>query len=130
MHELTHLFNTIDWHYVIVHQKAILALIGGSAGLWVVVQTFLVKLHINGPKLSFAISHLFALLTAVSTYALSSASPNIAITYSWVWVLLQTWHHFVLNPNYNKYVLPFLTWLNGVKIPAANSVDTPTDTFV
>lgn len=126
MHELLHITNLI-WAYVTLHKNAILAIVGGSAGLWVVVQTVLVKLKINGPKLSFAISHIAAFLTALATYWLSSSSPNVGITYGWLWVALESWHHLVLNPNYNKYFVPFLSWLNTVKNPTTVApVVTPT----
>lgn len=131
MHEALHLI-TVAGSYIANHRNEILALFGGTAGLWVVVQTVLVKLKINGPRLSFLLSHLAAMLTALANYGLSSGKPNIGITYALVWIVLEGWHHLILNPNYNKYFVPFLNWLNQVKAPADSKPDateTSTETF-
>lgn len=103
-------------HYVVLHKDGILALFGGGAGLWALTQTLIVKLHINGPKLAFILSHVTALLTAGATYWISGASPNVGVTYGWLWVAVQFWHKLVLNPGYNKYFVPFLDWLAQQKI--------------
>lgn len=124
MQELSHL-AIVAWQYLTVHHAAILALFGGAAGLWAVIQTFLVKLHINGPRISFVISHIAAFLTALATYWLSSANPNVGITYGWLWIILQGWHHLILNPNYNKYFVPLLNMLSSQKTIAAPAVTPP-----
>src|SRR5882757_2056511 len=102
---------SIIWDYVTTHHNALFALVGGAGGLSIAVQWFLHKFKIDGAKLAFTLSHIFAFATAVSAYYLDNAHPNAGVTYGWIWVLSQFWHRFAVNPAYNKYVLPFLDWL-------------------
>jgi hypothetical protein len=102
--------------YWSVHHDALLGLVGGSAGLWVIVQSFLHKFKINGPVVSFIISHVFALVTAVAAYVLDNVHPNVGVTYGWIWFAAQFWHRLILNPAYDKYVIPFLDWLSKQKL--------------
>lgn len=123
------MYNIIQtiWSYVQLHHEAILAAAGPvGVGLSVAVQWFLHKFKIDGSKLSFMISHVFAMATAVSAYFLDSAHPNVGVTWGWIWIASQFWHRFAVNPAYNKYVLPFLAWLanpsrSATGVPAAQS---------
>jgi pheromone shutdown protein TraB len=110
---------TLSWQYLTLHHNAILALLGGSAGLSVAIQWFLHHFKINGPKLSFAISHLFALATAASTYWLSTVHPNAGYSYVWLWFIAQFWHRFTVNPVYKNRVLPLLALLATQKTTPA-----------
>lgn len=116
---MEHIFTVVIEYYNI-HQTAILGLIGGSAGLSVAIQWFLHKFKVNGAKLAFIISHLFAAATAAAAFLLDSVHPNAGITYTWLWFIAQFWHRFAVNPAYNKYVIPFLDWLakQNAKQPA------------
>lgn len=121
MHEALHL-ATVASNYVVAHKNEILALVGGTAGLWAVVQTVLVKLKINGPRLSFLLAHLAAFLTALTNYWFSSGNPNVFVNFAWIAVVLQGWHHLLLNPGYKKYFLPFLQWLATQKAGGSPAV--------
>jgi len=105
--------------YVTTHQEALLALVGGAGGLSMAIQWFLHRFKINGPVVSFAVSHVFALATAAAAYILDSVHPNAGVTYGWIWFIAQFWHRLVVNPAYNHYVLPFLDWLAKQKVAKA-----------
>lgn len=110
---------TVIWSYVSLHKDGIVAIaIPGGALLSATVQWFLHRFKINGPVVSFVVSHLFAAVTAASAYFIDSANPNAAVTYGWIWIASQFWHRFAVNPAYNKYVLPFLDWLGKQKTAA------------
>lgn len=106
----------IAWIYITTHHDALLALVGGAGGLSVAIQWFLHRFKINGPVVSFTISHLFAVATAAAAYLLDSVHPNVGITYGWIWFVAQFWHRFAVNPAYNRYVIPFLNWLAQQKV--------------
>lgn len=114
---------TVIWSYVSLHKDGIIAIaIPGGALLSTAVQWFLHRFKINGPIISFVVSHLFAAATAASAYILDGAHPNMGLTYGWIWIASQWWHRLAINPYYNKYVLPFLDWLGKQK---ADSVAAP-----
>lgn len=106
-------------HYVLLHKDGLLALIGGGAGLSAFIQFVLVKFRVNGKKWSFILSHLFALLTAAAAFVVSNVDPNVGVTYGWIWVAAQFWHRFAVNPVYNRYVVPFLAWLEAQRLEVA-----------
>ena len=127
---MDHILQTI-LNYWQVHHDAIMAVVvPGGALLSIGVQWFLHKFKISGPRLAFAISHVFALATAAATYFLDSVHPNVGFTYGWLWIASQFWHRYTVNPAYNKYVLPFLSWLSKQKttdpLPSATT-DSVTD---
>jgi len=119
---------TLIWHYLAVHKDALLALFGGSAGVWAAVQTFLHTAKVQGALKSFLTSHVGALLAALANYAVTGSNDNVGTTYLLVWFASQFWHYLALNPLYNKYLVPFLTWLNAQKIATTPTVETPADT--
>lgn len=107
---MTHLL-TLIWTYIQLHEVPLLALVGGAGGLSVAIQRFLHKFKVSGAVLSFFISHVLAGVTAVAAYVLDAAHPNAGVTWGWLWLAAQFWHRLIVNPAYNKYVLPFLDWL-------------------
>lgn len=118
---------TIIWGYVSLHKDGIIAIaIPGGVLLSTGVQWFLHRFKVNGPVVSFVISHLFAAATAASAYILDAVHPNAAVTYGWIWIASQFWHRFAVNPAYNKYVLPFLGWLAQQKVAKATAGVPPT----
>lgn len=119
------------WHYGVLHKDALLALVGGSAGLSVVLQVVLHKVKVDSKKVAFSLIHLFSIVTGLAAYVLSSVSPNAGITYVWLVGLAQVWHRFVVSPVYTKYALPFLDWLTTRKPTAAPVQPQPSqDTFL
>lgn len=97
-------------NYVIAHWPAISALVGGGAGLSVVLEFVLHKLHIDSKKLAFSLLHLFAILAAASAFYLDNV--NAVGTYAGLVIAAQTIHRFIVSPYYSKYILPYLTFLS------------------
>lgn len=98
------------YSYVVAHWPAISALVGGGAGLSVFLQYVLHKLHIDSKKLAYSLIHLLSLAAAVSAYYLDNV--NALPAYAGLVIAAQTVHRFVVSPYYNKYVLPYLTFLS------------------
>lgn len=114
--------------YVVAHWPAISALVGGGAGLSVALQYILVKLHIDSKKLAYSLIHLLSLGTAVSAFYLDNV--NAVGAYAGLVIAAQTVHRFVVSPYYNRYILPYLTFLSeGVAnqyVPSAQERPAPT----
>lgn len=98
------------YNYVVAHWPAISALVGGGAGLSVALQYVLHKLHIDSKKLAYTLIHLLSIGAAVSAYYLDNV--NALPAYAGLVIAAQTVHRFVVSPYYNKYVLPYLTFLS------------------
>lgn len=110
--------------YVIDHWAAISALVGGGAGLSVILQYILVKLHIDSKKLAYTLIHLLSIGAAASAFYLDNV--NAVGTYAALVIAAQTVHRFVVSPYYNRYVLPYLTFLSeGAAQPTNQSVSEP-----
>lgn len=94
------------------HQVAILALLGGSAGLSLGLQTILHKLEkrfgIDEAAFAFTLLNILTAFTAVGDWYLSSSHPDVAPTYTWLTILAQTWHRFAINPFYRAKFIPWL----------------------
>lgn len=103
-------FIHIIINYIIVHWPAISALVGGGAGLSVFLQFVLHKLHIDSKKLAYTLIHLLSLGAAVSAFYLDNV--NAVGAYAGLVIAAQTVHRFIVSPYYNKYVLPYLTFLS------------------
>lgn len=97
-------------NYVIAHWPAISALVGGGAGLSVLLQYVLHKLHIDSKKLAYTLIHLLSIGAAVSAFYLDNV--NAVGAYAGLVIAAQTVHRFIVSPYYNKYVLPYLTFLS------------------
>jgi hypothetical protein len=96
--------------YVIAHWPAISALVGGGAGLSVLLQYILHKLNVDSKKLAYTMIHLLSIGAAASAFYLDNV--NAVGTYTGLVIAAQTIHRFVVSPYYNKYVLPYLTFLS------------------
>lgn len=106
-------------NYVIVHWPAIASLVGGGAGLAVGLEYLLHKLHIDSKKLAYTLIHLLSILSALSVYYLDNM--NVLPIYAGLVIFAQTWHRFAVSPYYNKYVLPYLTFLSENAVPASTA---------
>lgn len=102
-------FAHILYNYLVIHWPVISALVGGGAGLSVALQYVLHKLHIDSKKLAYSLIHLLSLGAAVSAYYLDNV--NALPAYAGLVIVAQTVHRFVVSPYYDKYVLPYLTFL-------------------
>jgi spore maturation protein SpmB len=96
--------------YVIAHWPAISALVGGGAGLSVVLQYVIHKLHIDSKKLAYTLIHLLSIGAAASAFYLDNV--NAIGAYAGLVIAAQTVHRFIVSPYYSKYILPYLTFLS------------------
>lgn len=97
-------------NYAIAHWPAISALVGGGAGLSIVLQYILVKLRIDSKKLAYSLIHLLSIGAAASAFYLDNI--NAVGAYAGLVIAAQTVHRFVVSPYYSKYLLPYLTFLS------------------
>lgn len=110
-------------NYVVVHWAAISALVGGGAGLSVLLQYILVKLHIDSKKLAYSLIHLLSIGAAASAFYLDNI--NAIGTYAGLVIAAQTVHRFVVSPYFNKFVLPYLTFLSESKPQPTTQYEVP-----
>jgi spore maturation protein SpmB len=96
--------------YVIAHWPAISALVGGGAGLSVILQYVIHKLHIDSKKLAYTLIHLLSIGAAASAFYLDNV--NAVGAYAGLVIAAQTVHRFIVSPYYSKYILPYLTFLS------------------
>jgi spore maturation protein SpmB len=96
--------------YVIAHWPAISALAGGGAGLSVILQYVIHKLHIDSKKLAYTLIHLLSIGAAASAFYLDNV--NAVGAYAGLVIAAQTVHRFIVSPYYSKYILPYLTFLS------------------
>jgi hypothetical protein len=106
-------------NYLIAHWPAISALVGGGAGLSVVLQYVIHKLHIDSKKLAYVLIHLLSIGAAASAFYLDNV--NAIGAYAGLVIAAQTVHRFIVSPYYSKYILPYLTFLSE----SAPQVTTP-----
>ena len=108
-------FQTI-LNYLQDHWPAILSLIGGGAGVSVLLEIILKKLHIDSKKLAFTLLHLTSLVTTVAIVILANMKQFSALPiYGSLVIFAETWNRFVISPAYNKVVVPYLEYLEGKK---------------
>lgn len=116
-------FIHIIINYIIVHWPAISALVGGGAGLSVFLQFVLHKLHIDSKKLAYTLIHLLSIGAAVSAFYLDNV--NAVGAYAGLVIAAQTIHRFIVSPYYNKYVLPYLTFLSENSAQPTSQYEAP-----
>lgn len=97
-------------NWVIANWPAIVALVGGGSGLSIFLQYVLVKLHIDSKKLAFTLIHLLSIGVAASAFYLDNV--NAIGAYTGLVIIAQTVHRFAVSPYYNRYILPYLTFLS------------------
>jgi|ERR1700761_2747791 len=109
-------------NYIQGHWPTILSLIGGAGGVSLVLETFLNKLHINSKKLAYTLLHIVSVITTVVTFLLANLPAFDALPmYASIVIFAQTWHRFVISPAYNKFIVPYLQYLETNK-PLPKSV--------
>lgn len=106
--------------YLAAHHQAVLELLGGAAGISVLLESLLLKLknkwHIDSKKLAFTLLNLFTGLTAILTpFVTSIPMKNAPAVYASLALIAQAWHRFVISPAYTKWVTPFLEYQAGRK---------------
>lgn len=110
-------------NYVTVHWAALSALFGGGAGLSIILQYLIHKLHIDSKKLAYFLIHLFSVGAAASAFYLEHA--NVLPTYAGLVIAAQTVHRFFVSPYYNKYVVPYLEFLSESKPQPVTGYEAP-----
>lgn len=110
-------------NYVVAHWPAISALVGGGAGLSAGLQYILVKLHIDSKKLAYSLIHILSIGAAAAAFYLDNV--NAIGTYAGLVIVAQTIHRFVVSPYYNKYILPYLTFLSESAAQPASQYEQP-----
>lgn len=110
-------------NYVMLHWPAISALIGGGTGLSIGLQFVIHKLHIDSKKLAYVLIHLFSIGAAVSAFYLDHI--NALPAYAGLVIAAQTVHRFIVSPYYNKYVLPYLTFLSETAPQPTTAYEAP-----
>jgi hypothetical protein len=126
MHDITTIINWL--HY---HKTAVASIVGGSAGLSVVLEVVFHKLHINSKKLAVTILHVTALITAgLTTWIAGLKGFAPAGLFSALVIVSQLWHRFAVSPLYNSYIIPFLKYLSTQKKSTVSTAPTePTTPF-
>jgi hypothetical protein len=119
-------YLTLTLHYLSVHRVALLSLVGGGAGLSVLLEVLLTKLKVDSKKVAYTLLHLFSILTAVSAYYLDN--KGVLPAYAGLVIAAQTWHRFAVSPAFDKYVVPFLNWLSDQKAPVQAKTVSTTET--
>jgi hypothetical protein len=110
-------FIEIAINWVTVHWPALTALVGGGAGLSVLLQYVIHKLHIDSKKVAYTLIHLLSVASALSAYYV--ANDNVIPAYAGLVIIAQTAHRFFVSPIYSKKVLPYLTFLSeNAAVPA------------
>ena len=111
----------INW--AIDHWPQLVALFGGATGLSVILEYVLHKLKVDSKKLAFTLLHLLSALGGLSAFYLEK--KDFVPVYGSLVVIAQTVHRFVVSPYYNKYVLPYLTFLSENAAVPNTPVDVP-----
>lgn len=103
---------TLILNYVLAHKDAILAVLGGSAGIGVLAQGLLhkinVKWQINNKPFSYTLVQVLTVISALSAYLATNAS--FGTLYPWLAVTVATVHRYLISPYYTKKVLPYLEY--------------------
>lgn len=106
-------------HYVTHHQADILSLLGGAAGLSVLLESLLLKLkrshwHVDSKKLAFTLLHVFAIASSVATYLIGNLPKmDSATIYGSLVIAAEFWHRFAVNPLFTKIIVPSLDYLSN-----------------
>jgi hypothetical protein len=120
-------------NYLVLHWPAILSLLGGGAGISLILEYVTHKAHIDSKKVAFTLLHLITLVTTVAAYFLANLPAHSTLPfYGTIVIFAETWHRFVLSPAYNKVVVPYLQYLENNKpktgvpvVPVATTPDFP-----
>lgn len=107
--------------YLVAHHQALLQLLGGAAGISVLLESLLLKLknkwHVDSKKLAFTLLNLFTGITAILTpFVTAMPMKNAPAVYASLALIAQTWHRFVVSPAYTKWVTPFLEYQAGKQV--------------
>jgi hypothetical protein len=110
----------INW--VALNKDALLALVGGAAGLSILAQgllhRFKVKWSIDSKAFSYALVQVLVVAATASAYLVNNA--NVLTVYPWLATIAAVIHRYAVSPYYTKKVLPYLEF-QASKQPAIQS---------
>lgn len=128
MNLLTTLFNWAQ-----LHQAALLSLLGGAAGISVVLGAVLLKVKNKWAtfaksntykKVAYALLHVFTILSTLATYWLAHIpSHDLLPVYATLTIAAQTWHRYAVSGFFSKVVVPFLQWKSETKPAVTPAVE-------
>jgi hypothetical protein len=98
----------INW--VILNKDALLALVGGAAGLSILAQgllhKFKVKWSIDSKAFSYTLVQVLVVAASASAYLVNNNS--MLTVYPWLAAVAAFVHRYAVSPYYTKKVLPYL----------------------
>lgn len=112
-------------NWLILHWVAVSALVGGGTGLSVFLEVALHKLHIDSKKTAYALIHILSIGSAAAAFYLDNV--NAVGAYAGLVIIAQTAHRFFISPYYNKYVVPYLTFLTESAAQPVTGYEVPAD---
>jgi hypothetical protein len=123
---------TLIYNYIATHETALLALVGGGTGLSVLLQVVVHKFNIDSKKVAYTLIHLLSLAGALAAYYLDNQA--VLGSYAGLVIAAQTIHRFVVSPQYDKRIKPYLEYMAVSTpqpvFPAEAPSDLPDATFV
>lgn len=125
MHEFIAIAHTII-NYLQAHWGAILALLGGSAGVSALTQVLIHKFKVDSKKVAYTLVHFLSFASGIVAYL--AAQDNAVGVYAALVIGAQTVHRFFLSPAYTKYILPYLQYRSTVS-PVAQPLPTEDNPF-
>lgn len=114
MNDITTILNWVD-----THRESVLAIIGGSAGVSVILEIILTKFHVDSKKIAFSMLHVFTGLTAICSWWIGMSGKAAVGTFAGLTIIAQVWHRFAVSGVNQNYVTPFLSWLSEQNEPKA-----------
>lgn len=113
-------------HWISTNPSLDVNLLLGGGGLSLILEKALAHFHISSKKVAFTLLHVFGILTAGASWALSHISAGDAIgVYGVIVIVAGFWHRFVISGIYTKDVEPELNKLANVSITAAGLPPAP-----
>ncbi len=107
MHEVVQIGHIII-NYLTSHWEAILALLGGSAGLSALTELIIRKAKVDSKKVAYTLVHFLSFAGGIISYV--AAQDNAVGVYASLVIGAQTIHRFLLSPAYTKYIIPYLEY--------------------
>lgn len=122
---MSHLLSVlVNW--LSINWGTLLGLVGGGAGLSVVLEVLLKKLNVNSKKLAYTAVHVLSIVTAVVAYLIANQpTTDVPAVYAALVIAAQTVHRFMVSPAYTKYIVPFLQYQAGQKPVTPVQPETP-----
>lgn len=123
MHEILSIGHiVINW--LQTNWSAVLALVGGSAGLSALTEVIIQKVHVDSKKVAYTLVHFLSFASGIIAYL--AAQDNAVGVYAALVIGAQTIHRFFLSPVYVRYIQPYLAYKASQK-PVIAAPDSSTE---